>query len=342
LQHLFQNKPEQLILLPELTRPIHPMKDFLAHRKLCRHFRQTRPDIVHTHSGKAGILGRLAARKAGVPLVIHTIHGPSFGPFQGFTANTVFRQAERIAARSTHHFISVADAMTSQYLAAGIGQPEQYTRILSGFDLKPFLEARNSPELRRKFGFSESDIVIGKVARLAPLKGHEDLFRVAPKLITENPSVRFLLVGDGPLRDTIEARARELRIADKVAFTGLVPPGDVPSLLGIMDIVVHLSRREGLPRALSQALTASVPVVAFDCDGAREVCIDGQTGFLVQPDDLETLTRRLDQLARDAELRHRLGRQGQQMAVELFSVETMVDEIEKLYRRLAADMKLRI
>jgi glycosyltransferase involved in cell wall biosynthesis len=184
--------------------------------------------------------------------------------------------------------------------------------------------------------------VIGKVARLAPLKGHEDLFRVAPKLITENPSVRFLLVGDGPLRDTIEARARELRIADKVAFTGLVPPGDVPSLLGIMDIVVHLSRREGLPRALSQALTASVPVVAFDCDGAREVCIDGQTGFLVQPDDLETLTRRLDQLARDAELRHRLGRQGQQMAVELFSVETMVDEIEKLYRRLAADMKLRI
>jgi glycosyltransferase involved in cell wall biosynthesis len=147
-------------------------------------------------------------------------------------------------------------------------------------------------------------------------------------------------VGDGPLRDSIEDRVRELRIADKVVFTGLVPPGDVASLLGIMDVVVHLSRREGLPRALSQALTAGVPVVAFDCDGAREVCVEGQTGFLIQPDDLDTLARKLDQLARDAELRNRLGQQGQQMATELFSVDKMVDEIEKLYRRLAEEKGL--
>ena len=135
--------PQILSLVPELVRPVHPWKDLQALRRLTRLFQQTRPDIVHTHSGKAGILGRWAARRAGVPVIIHAIHGPSFGNFQSPLANFLFSTAEKRAARVTDHFTVVADAMKDQYLAAGIGRPEQYTKIYSGFPLEPFLAAVN-------------------------------------------------------------------------------------------------------------------------------------------------------------------------------------------------------
>src|SRR5882762_5522090 len=129
LESKFANLPGVLSTIPELVRPLHPWKDARALSRLTQKFRQLRPHLVHTHSGKAGVLGRLAARRAGVPMIVHTIHGPSFGPFQGLLANCLFRAAERRAARCTDHFISVADAMTEQYLAAGIGRREQFTRI---------------------------------------------------------------------------------------------------------------------------------------------------------------------------------------------------------------------
>src|SRR5205085_2979151 len=128
----FDHHPELLTIVPELVRPVHPWKDVLAFARLTTLLRQRRPDIVHTHSDKAGILGRLAARRAGVPVIIHHIHGPSFGPFQGPLANAVFLAAEKSAARATTHFICSANAMSRRYLAAGIGRPEMYTRILSG------------------------------------------------------------------------------------------------------------------------------------------------------------------------------------------------------------------
>ncbi len=324
-----------LTLVPALCRPVHPWKDLLAWRQLTRHFRRERPDIVHTHSGKAGILGRLAAARAGVPLIVHTIHGPSFGPFQGSLANAVFRAAERRAARSTHHFISVADAMTRQYLAAGIGRPGQYTTIRSGFDLAPFLAAKNDPAVRARFGLAASDFVVGKIARLFKLKGHDDLFAVAPGLVRDRPQTRFLLVGDGAWRARFERRVRELGLQRHFVFTGLVPPGDVPRLVGIMDALVHLSLREGLPRSLPQALAAARPVVAYDCDGAREVCRNDDTGLLLSVGDRPGLMACLRRLADDPALRERLGRRGQQLVREQFSVEHMVDEIYGLYLRLA-------
>src|SRR5207248_1234600 len=155
------------------------------------------PDVVHTHSGKAGILGRLAAKRAGVPLIIHTVHGPSFGNFQNPLANFIFRAAEKKAVRWTDHFIVVADAMKEQYLAAGIGQPDQYTKIFSGFPLGPFLEAKNDKDLRQRLGIGPDDFVVGKIARLFKLKGHDDLFAIAPDLVRRNPKIKFLLVGGG-------------------------------------------------------------------------------------------------------------------------------------------------
>jgi glycosyltransferase involved in cell wall biosynthesis len=331
---------QSLIFVPELVRPLHPWKDLIASRQLSRIFRQLRPDIVHTHSGKAGYLGRLAARRAGVPLIVHTIHGPSFGSFQGSLSNCIFRAAERRAGKVTTHFVAVADAMTRQYLAAGIGQPSQYTKILSGFPLNPFLSATNDPALRARWHIAPTDIVIGKIARLFKLKGHDDLFAIAPALIDKFPNLKFLLVGDGPWRSRFVQRARSLNLEKHFIFTGLVPPADIPALVGIMDGLVHLSRREGLARALPQALAAARPVVAFDCDGANEVCLENETGFLVKPGDLATLSDRLSRLASDAALRQRLGQRGQQFVRERFAVERMVDDLYALYRKLAAERGL--
>jgi glycosyltransferase involved in cell wall biosynthesis len=334
LEPLAAAAPKLLTIVPELVRPVHPWKDALAFRKLAEIFRAQRPDIVHTHSGKAGVLGRLAAHRAKVPLIVHSIHGPSFGAFQGWSANTLYRSAERYAGKFTTHFITVAHAMTRQYLAAGIGRPENYTRILSGFSLEPFLSSRNDPKLRERWGLAPTDIVVGKIARLFRLKGHDDLFAAAPAIIRACPRIKFLLVGDGEWRSRFEARARELGLKQHFVFTGLVAPEEVPRLVGIMDFLVHLSLREGLPRAVAQALAAARPVVAYDCDGANEVCLENETGFLVRPGDRAGLTNRITQLATDSALRERLGRHGQTLVQELFSAEKMVDDQYQLYLKL--------
>jgi glycosyltransferase involved in cell wall biosynthesis len=342
LESCFAAAPGLLTILPELVRPIHPWKDCLAFRRLVQMFRAQRPDIVHTHSGKAGILGRLAAARAGVPLILHTIHGPSFGSFQGPVANFLFRSAERRAAAVTSHFVTVADAMRAQYLAAGIGQPQHFTRVFSGFPLEPFLSATNDLALRARWGISPDDIVIGKIARLFKLKGHEDLFRIAPALLQKQPRLKFLLVGDGPWRNRFENHVQTLGLQKHFIFTGLVPPAEVPQLIGIMDLLVHLSLREGLPRALPQALAVARPVVAYDCDGAKEICLDGETGLLIPPGNLPALTAALDRLAGDSALRERLGRRGQQFVRERFPVERMVDDLYALYMKLAAHSRATI
>ena len=324
----------RLIIVPELVRPIHPVKDLLALRRLEKILRQIRPQIVHTHSGKAGILGRLAAARAGVPVIVHTIHGPSFGNFQSAPANFIFRAAERHAAKVTTHFVSVADAMTRQYLAADIGRPEQYTKIFSGFNLAPLFYSTNDPKLRAKLGIAPDDLVVGKIARLFKLKGHDDLIAAAPELVRRCPKIKFLLVGDGEWRPRFETKIRALGLQKHFIFTGLVAPDEIPNLAGIMDMLVHLSLREGLPRALPIALAAGKPVVAYDCDGANEVCLENQTGFLLPPSDLTALAERLLQLANDAALRQRLGQSGREFVKARFSVEQMVDDLHRLYVRL--------
>jgi len=336
LEALFLSLPGVLRLEPKLVRPVHPLKDYLALRRLETIFRNERPDIVHTHSGKAGVLGRVAAARAGVPIIVHTIHGPSFGPFQGFLPNLLFRSAERDAGRVTSHFVVVADAMTRQYLAAGIGWPDQYTKILSGFALEPFLRATNDLQLRARFGLEPDDIVVGKIARLFKLKGHDDLFAIAAGLVDQCPKLKFLLIGDGVWRERFEAQAKAIGLQKHFIFTGLVPPQDVPGLVGIMDLLIHLSTREGLPRALPQALAAGRPVIAYDCDGANEVCLDDETGFLLRPGDLDGLQDRLLRLARDSGLRRKLGEHGRAFVRDRFSVQQMVDHLHELYLNLMA------
>ncbi len=334
LEAALASAPDCLVRIPTLIRAIRPIQDFRALRDLTRYFESQRPDVVHTHSGKAGLLGRWAAHRARVPMIIHSIHGPSFGPFQGGLANLVFRQAERFAGRRTDHFVVVADAMRQQYLAAGIGHPSQYSLIYSGFNLAPYLAAERDASLAEKLGLRSDDFVVGLIARLFALKGHDDLIDAAPEILRRIPKARFLWVGDGPWRNRLEERIRAAGLEKRFVLTGLVRPDEVASHIGLMDCLVHLSRREGLPRALPQALAAGKPVVAYDCDGAREVCRTDETGFLIPPGRLDALTPALWSLAIHPDLRHRLGETGRAWVRDRFSIEQLVEGQYQLYRQL--------
>jgi glycosyltransferase involved in cell wall biosynthesis len=204
--------------------------------------------------------------------------------------------------------------------------------VFSGFDLEPFLNSRPDPALAAQLGIQPGDFVLGKIARLFALKGHEDLFLALPELVRRIPRLKLLLVGDGPWRARFEAEARASGLADRVIFAGLIPPSQVGRHIALMDAVVHLSRREGLARVLPQSLACGKPIVAYDCDGASEVCIDGETGFLIPPDDLNALVNRVGQLADAPELAHDLGQRGRGFVMDRFPTQRMVDDLARLYR----------
>jgi glycosyltransferase involved in cell wall biosynthesis len=323
-------------IVPSLRREIHP-RDFTAQRALRQELRQFAPDVVHTHSAKGGLLGRRVAWNLRVPAVIHTVHGAPFHPYQSRLARSFFRRCERWAAQRCHHFISVADAMTDLMVKARIAPREKFTTIYSGMDVEPFLCADQSrDQVRQKYGLRQDDVVIGKIARLFHLKGHDDLITAAVEVARRQRRVRFLLVGDGILRETLQQRIESLGLRDHFVFTGLVPPAEVPLLIGAMDALVHTSYREGLARALPQALIAARPVVSYDVDGAREVAISGETGFLVPPGDTAALAEALAKLAVDPPLRERMGRTGRERFTEQFRHQTMTRQIRGVYQRVLA------
>jgi glycosyltransferase involved in cell wall biosynthesis len=325
-----------IIVVEELRRAPNPLHDLGACTALRRLFVGKRYDVVHTHSGKAGFIGRIAAKLAHVPIVVHTIHGPSFYDYQNPIGNWIFRWAEQVAGACTTQFVSVADAMTEQYLAAGIGTPDRYVTIHSGMNTDSFLSARRDDSLRHSLGISGGDLVVGKIARLFRLKGHEFLFEAAPRIVAAVPNVKFLLVGDGIYRERYERLATEMNLRNFFVFAGLVPPSEIPCYVASMDLLVHLSSREGLPRALPQALACGKPVVAFDVDGAREVCVDGETGLLVRAGDVNGLANAVIRLLQDKTLANRMAMQGRTLVQERFSEERMVRQLDELYRRLWA------
>ncbi len=322
-------------VVPELQRAISLWRDYQATSSIRQLIREFRPDVVHTHSSKAGILGRAAAWGERVPAVVHTVHGLAFHPYERWWKNQLYIRAERWAAKRCHRIICVADAMTEQALQAGIGQPDQYVTILSGMEVEPFLNSGLArEETRKRLGLRSEEVVVMKVARLFELKGHDDVIEAARLLAGNGPPIRFVFVGGGVWQERLEKRVRELGMEDLFLFTGLVPSSEIPSLLGASDLVVHASYREGLARVLPQALIAGKPVVSYDVDGAREVVIENQTGFLIAPQDIAGLARSIDTLARDPALRARLGQKGQAMFTEAFRHEVMTEKIREVYEQI--------
>ena len=322
-------------LIDSLRREIHPVHDWKAYRRLRAVLDDFRPDVVHTHSAKAGFLGRLAAWYLKVPVIVHTIHGAPFHPYQSWPARRFFQACEWSAARHCDHFISVADAMTDLLVDGRVAGREKFTTIYSGMDVEPFRTANEHREATRKsLGYAPEHVVIGKIARLFRLKGHDDLLDAAGEVIRRIPQVRFLLVGEGILRAQLEKRIASAGLTAHFHFTGLVPPDQIPALIGAMDILVHTSLREGLARALPQALIAGKPVVSYDVDGAREVVRPDTTGELIPPRRTDLLGEALVKLAGDAELRQRLGGEGSRRFTDRFRHEVMTAQIRELYQTL--------
>ena len=321
-------------VLDSMRRAILPGRDYVTYRTLVRRFRELKPDVVHTHSSKAGIIGRWAAAQAGVPVIVHTIHGLAFTASTSTLVNGFYKLMERWTAPRTTRIVCVADAMREQSLAAGIGRPEQYVTVYSGMETKPFLDPPVArAEVRRQLGLRENDIVIGAIARLFYLKGHDDLLELAPELRRRFADVRFLWVGDGLLREQFEERMKQMGLRERFVLTGLVPPGRIPELTGAMDILVHPSRREGLARALPQGSLAGKPVVTYDVDGNREALIEGKTGFAVPAFDKQRLAAAIEKLLADPALRQRMGDAGREFALSRFDAQVMVQALERIYQQ---------
>ena len=329
----------RVIVVPEMVRSISLLQDHQTYRRLTQLLRQLKPDVVHTHSSKAGIIGRWAAHRAKAPVIVHTIHGLAFTASTSRIANAMYRFLERRTAPLTTRIVCVADAMRDQSLAANIGTPEQYVTVYSGMETQPFL---NSPvprdEMRRRLGLRDEHVVVGTIARLFHLKGHEDLLELAPPLCEEHPNLRFLWVGDGLLRASLEEQIARLGLRDRFILTALVPPQRIPELSGAMDILVHPSRREGLARAIVQGQLAACAAVAYDIDGNREGLLQGQSGFVIPPFDRELLGGKIDLLVGDADRRRSMGAAGREFALHRFDAKVMVDALDRVYADAAASV----
>lgn len=332
----------RLIILDKLRRQINPIHDIPAYFATKKLLGELRPDIVHTHSAKAGIIGRFAGHSLkgkwadNLPAVVHTIHGLAFHPYQSSWLNRFYIAIEKAAATRTDSFISVADAMTNQALAAGIGRPDRFVTAYSAIEEDDFLSPippERCKEFRRKYRVPEDAVVLVTIARLFMLKGHDYIIESAKDLSTRFDKAVWLFVGDGNLSDHYKTQIRELGLAEKVKFTGLLPPGQIPLAIQSSDILVHCSLREGLARTLPQAMLCGRPAVSFDVDGAREV-VNEKTGRLIEPKNLGQLTKACAELIEDEELRRKLGEQGRESVKEKFAPQKMVDTIESVYRRL--------
>jgi len=324
--------------IASLVRAVRPMQDWRCLRELRHRLQAMQPDVVHTHSSKAGIVGRLAARDAGAGVIVHTIHGMSFNRTQPWPLRRLFRRIERHCGRFTDGFICVADAIRYQAISAGLAPPDRFTTIYSGIELERFDPARHDRQaVRRTWGIGPDAIVVGTVARLFAGKGYEYVIPAMKLAVRREPRLRFVWVGDGPHRGRYLERLRREGLLERVVLTGLVRPAQIPALLAGMDILVHASAWEGLARVLVEALLMRVPVVSFEIDGAPEVVVPGRTGELVGFGDVEGLADAMVRLAGDEDRRRLYGQQGRRECAERFSHRRMVDQIEAYYERLRTE-----
>ncbi|NQV31162.1 MAG: glycosyltransferase family 4 protein [Phycisphaeraceae bacterium] len=328
-------------VINELRREISPLRDCIAYNKLKALIQGFKPDIVHTHSAKAGILGRKAAYRSSWrkrPSIVHGVHGLSFHPYQPRLLNTLYILLERKAAKWTDHFVTVADAMTTQSKAVGIGVNKPYTTAYSAIDEAAFVRdipALEKQAFREEHNIPEDAVVLVTVARLFMLKGHDTIIESAKTLAKQHPNVIWLFVGNGKLARYYWKQIQEAGLSDHFRFTGLLQPDQIPLAIQASDILVHCSLREGLARTLPQAMLCSRPAISFDVDGAREV-VNDQTGRLIEPKNIEQLIQACSELIQDGKLRDTLGKNGLALVREKFAPNTMVDTIEDVYRSIEA------
>ena len=311
--------------------------------KLNKLIRKKGYDIVHTHTTKAGILGRIAARIARVPIIVHGLHGSTFEAFDSGLLNWLLFLFERLTGRFTDAYISVSGVLSEKYIERGIGKKENYHTVYSGMELGTFYGARRKIDRRRKqreLGIDSEDFIIGNVARLETRKGHKFLIDAFKNIVEKQKDnhLKLLIIGEGNKREYLESYVKELNLEGKVIFTGYRK--DVEELMAVMDIFVLTSLREGLPRVLVQAAAVGMPSISFNVDGVPEIIRDNYNGFLVKAKNIEELENRIVKYMNNKELVLQHGRNGREFIENKWSIKGMVDRIDKIYQDLVRE-KLR-
>jgi glycosyltransferase involved in cell wall biosynthesis len=288
LHHEARRRGVEVHVVPSLVRRLSPLRDLAAGYQLWRFMKRVGPDVVHTHSSKAGVLGRAAAHLAGTAVVVHSVHGWSFRPYQPAWVQRLAVLAERLMATTCDLLVVVAEADRREGLKRGVGTPEQYRVIRNGVAINRIAAAgASAATVRRQLGVPAGSPLVGSVMRLAPPKDPGTFLRAVALVASNRPDTRFAVIGDGPGRHDAEALAVELGVSDQVIFAGV--RRDVAEVLGALDLFVLSSTSEGLPRVVVEAMAAGVPVVASDVGGVSEVVDDGVTGRLVPPADPDAL-----------------------------------------------------
>ena len=317
------------VVAPSLVREVAPVQDARAVRQLRRLLRDRRPDVVHTHSSKAGLLGRWAAHRERVPTIVHTVHGWSFHDHMHPLVRATYVRLERKAARWCHRIVTVSDLDREKGLAAGIGTPEQYVTIREVNDLAPFEEhAGQRDEARRRLGIAGDGPVVGTVGRFTEQKDPRTWIRAAALIAQQRPDVHFVMIGDGSLRAETEREAAALGIANRLVTPGL--RDDLPAVFPALDVFLLTSRWEGLPLVIPQAMTAGVAVVATAADGNREVLRDRENGLLTPPQEPEISAAAVLELLDDSQLRETVTGAGRETA-RRFTLSRTIPALEALY-----------
>ncbi len=323
--------------IPSLKRAIDPVADLRTEVSLSRLIRDRRPDIVHTHLAKAGALGRLAARRAGVPVIIHTFHGHVLEGYFPRPVARAFVEAERRLARISDALLAISPLIRDQLLELRIGTPSQWHVIPLGLELDDLLTSTLSGDAARlRLGLLREGPLVGIVGRLVPIKNHNLFLDAAVRVASRRPDARFVVAGDGELRPEIESKAHRV-LGNRVQFLGWIT--DLPALYASLDVVVLTSRNEGTPVVLIEAGAASRPVIATSVGGVPDVVIDGETGFLVAAGDSEAVADRIVRSIANPERAGRMGRAGSAFVRERFSADRLVAETASLYRQLLARLR---
>ena len=305
----------RVVDVPSLGREVAPLRDLAALREMVALIRRERPAIVHTHTSKAGFIGRVAARLARVPAVIHQPHGHIFYGYYGRRRTDFFTALERLAARWTDRIVTLTERGTEEHLALRIGTRRQYVAVPSGVPTDALRAgAPTRAAARARLGLDADAFVVAGLGRLVPIKGFDLLVRALPAILAEIPSTRVVLGGDGPDRDALAATAQSLGVTDRLRLFG--ETADVASCLVAADAVAMPSRNEGMGRVLVESMALGLPVVATAVGGIPAVVTDGESGLLVEPENVPALAAALVRLGHDGGLRRKIGEAAVARAVE--------------------------
>lgn len=333
-QALFEDLKGSVISVPELRRAINPFLDALALLRLYWLFRREKFDIVHTHTAKAGVLGRISAAAAGVPAVVHTPHGNNFYGYFGPVFSKCVIAVERLMSRLTAKITVFTELEKRDIVRLRVAGPEKVALIQQGLELDPLIELQpDKPKIKKMLGIDPDERVIGMVGRLEPIKGPEYFIRAAAKVCADFKKVRFIAVGEGSLRSKLERLAKSLGVRERCIFTGW--RDDVLEIMSILDILVLPSLNEAVGMVLIEAQSQGIPVIASSVGGVPEAVKDNYSGILVAPGNTDGFAQVMKKLLRDEEARRKMGLNGRDWVKGKFGVEEMITAVSGLYGVLA-------